>query len=153
MNERSEARWWPIAPVGAASALLRLSLGVLFFFAGLGKFLREGGAVGFGENLVESFSDTYLPRFLLIPFSYGLPYIEVVLGALLILGIRTREVLAVTGLLLINLAFGQILKHEYGTVANNFNYVLIAAAGLWLAGQDNRYSVDHFLPGAANNQS
>jgi thiosulfate dehydrogenase [quinone] large subunit len=125
----------------AIAFLLRLSLGMLFLFAGLGKFLGPGGPGGTANWLVGEFEGTFLPSALLLPYAYALPYVEVVLGAALILGVATRPVLMVTALLLISLAFGKVLLKDHATVANNLNYVLIAAVALWFASKDDRYSL------------
>ena len=125
-----------------AALLLRWALGMLFFFAGLGKFLSQGGASGAARWIVSEFDGTFLPTFLLAPYAFLLPYIEVVLGAVLILGLATRATLFLAGLLLISLAFGKVLLGDFDTVANNLNYVLIAAVAYWFASKDDRYSVE-----------
>jgi thiosulfate dehydrogenase (quinone) large subunit len=136
---------WGISSEGAAAFLLRSSLGVLFFTAALDKFMAPIGASGVSQKLIESFKDTYLPSFVTVPFLYALPYIEITLGTVLLLGLFTREALVPCGLLLITLAFGKEVQQDYGTVAQNFNYVLLVAGGLWLASRDNTYSLDHVL--------
>jgi thiosulfate dehydrogenase [quinone] large subunit len=134
-----------ISPEGAAAFLLRVSLGVLFFFVGLDKFLAPIGAAGVSQKLAAGFHTTNLPAFLAVPFLHMLPYVEVTLGAVLVIGIFTQEALAASGLLLISLAFGKIFEQDYATVANNFNYVLLAAVGLYFASRDNLYSLDRLL--------
>ncbi len=129
---------------GAAALLLRLSLGMLFFFAGLGKFLAPMGVAGVSEKMIEGFKDTILPLALVKPYLYVLPYIEVPLGIVLVLGIYTKEALTVCGFLLLSLALGMAIKQDHVTVANNLNFVFMTAIALWLASRDNPYSLDRF---------
>lgn len=143
MSNTTRQAW--ISSEGAAAFILRLSLGTLFFMAGLGKFLAPGGAQAVSEKLMESFSDTYLPSGLTWVYLLVLPYIEIALGAVLVVGLFTRECLILCGLLLLSLAFGKMVQGEHAVVAQNVHYVFIAAIALWLSGRDNRYSLDYFV--------
>lgn len=133
-----------MSPESVAGFLLRLALGVLFFFAAIGKFTGPGPA-GFARYILQDFEGTFLPQFLVLPYAYTLPYIELLLGVVLILGIFTRISLTLAGLLLISLAFGKMLQQDHVTVANNLNYVFMAAIALWFAWRDNAISVDRLL--------
>jgi len=130
---------------GGAALLIRLSLGVLFFFAGLGKFLGEGGASAWSQGMSSGFSESYLPSFMVLPFAYVLPYVEVALGLVLVAGLFTQLTFLIAGLLLIALALGMVVQAQYGVAANNFNYVLMAAVGLWFSSNDNPYSADRIF--------
>lgn len=120
--------------------LLRLGLGVLFAVAGLNKFI--GGYFAFAEGMTTNFAETWLPAFVVIPFAYVLPFLEVVVGALLVVGLFTRLTLVVTGLLLIVLAFGMMLQGQASVVSANLTYVLMAAVALGMLGEGNPYSLD-----------
>ncbi len=134
-----------LSATGAAALLLRLSLGMLFITAALNKFTGEGGAAGATRWIIGELRETYLPNALLIPYAYVLPYVEIILGSVLILGIFTRWALTFCGLLLISLALGKAATQDYTTVSQNLNYVLMAAVGLWLASRDNPYALDALL--------
>lgn len=133
-----------LTPESVAGFLLRLSLGVLLFFAAVGKFIGPGPG-GFANWILQEFEGTYLPRILVLPYAYTLPYLEFLLGVVLILGIFTRVSLTVAGLTLLSLAFGKMVQQDHATVANNLNYVLMAAIALWFAWKDNAISVDRLL--------
>lgn len=122
MVEHSSNQPWNF---GAVGFLLRLPLGVLFFFAGLNKLI--GGYGNFINWILGEFDKTWLPQFLLYPYAYTLPFIEVILGALLIVGLFARPALFFAALLLTSLMFGKVVVQDYGVAANNANYVLIAA--------------------------
>ncbi len=140
MDNGTKQGW--ISSEGAAAFILRLALGALFFMAGLGKFLAPGGALAVSQKLMDGFADTYLPASLTWAFLRTLPYVEISLGAILVIGLFTRECLIICGLLLLSLAFGMMVKGEHAVVAQNLNYVFMAAIALWLSGRDNRYSLD-----------
>lgn len=84
---------------------------------------------------------------IVMPFAYSLPFIEVLLGTLILLGLLNPISLVLSGLLLIVLTFGMIILGDTPTVANNLIYVLINFALLYLA-HYNLYSVDR-LRGAS----
>jgi thiosulfate dehydrogenase [quinone] large subunit len=120
----------------AAAAVGRWSLGVLFFFAGLGKLM--GGVGGFVNGyLVPAFEKTFLPVVLLKAYGYALPFVEVALGVLLIIGLCRNCTLLLTGLTLISLAFGQMLLQQHATVANIFLYIVLTVVVLFLDEHDS----------------
>ena len=125
-----------------AFLLLRLSLGLLFLIAGLGKFIN--GYSGVVSGIVGGFEGTWLPIFMVKPYAYALPFVEVAIGALLVVGFLTRPVLVLTGFTLLSLAFGMMVQGNHGTVSNNLIYVAMTAAALGLS-EFNRYSVDRLL--------
>ncbi|HOE66858.1 MAG TPA: DoxX family membrane protein [Candidatus Hydrogenedentes bacterium] len=134
-----------ISAEAIAGALLRLSIGMLFFVAGLNKVMGPKGAAAVSQGIIEQFSDTYLPWILVAPYAYALPYLEVAVGALLLLGLFTQSALTAAGLLLLSLAFGMAVKQEFAVVAQNLNYLLITAIALWFASRDNRCGLDRFF--------
>ena len=125
----------------AAYALLRVTLGVIFLFYGIGKF--RGGLGNFVGDMSQRFSGK-LPSAMVLPFAYTLPFAEVIVGALILLGLFTRASLLLSGLLLIGLTFGSVMLGDPPTVAHNLQYGLVNFVLLWLADQ-NGYSVDSLL--------
>lgn len=121
-----------------AYALLRITLGVIFLFYGIGKFM--GGVGGFVGTMNQQFSGK-LPAFMVMPFAYAIPFAEVTAGALILLGLFTRLGLVISGLLLIGLTFGVVMLGQAPTVAHNLQYGLVNFVLLWLEDL-NRYSLD-----------
>ena len=121
-----------------ATLLLRLALGVVFLFFGIGKFPDYSG---YAEGMLKNFSQTWLPSVLLYPFVYALPFVEAIGGALLIIGLFTRKALVVIGVLSVLLVFGMVVQEDPSVVARNAIYVLITAFALTTS-KDDRYSVD-----------
>ena len=113
-------------------ALARWVIGVVLFFAGIAKFPNISGFVTY---MTSQFEKTWLPKWLLIPYAYVLPFAEVILGALLLLGIARNAVLFITGLLFITLTFGQLLLAQ-PIVFQNAMYVVVTAAILFAEAYD-----------------
>jgi thiosulfate dehydrogenase [quinone] large subunit len=121
-----------------AYALLRITMGVIFLFYGIGKFL--GGIGNFVGGMNQHFSGK-LPAFMVMPFAYALPFGEVIAGALIFFGLFTRVGLTISGLLLIGLTFGTVMLGDAPTVAHNLQYALANFVLLWFVDL-NRYSLD-----------
>ena len=124
-----------------AYALLRVTMGVIFLFYGIGKFM--GGVGNFVGGMNQRFSGK-LPAAMVMPFAYAIPFCEVAAGALILFGLFTRLGLTLSGLLLIGLTFGTVMLGDAPTVAHNLQYALANFALLWLVDL-NRYSVDSML--------
>ena len=121
-----------------AYALLRVTLGVIFLFYGIGKFM--GGLGNFVGGMNQPFAGK-LPALLVTPFAYVLPFGEVTAGLAILLGLFTKLGLTMSGLLLIGLTFGTVMLGDAPTVAHNLQYALVNFVLLWLVDL-NRYSFD-----------
>jgi len=121
-----------------AYALLRITLGVIFLFYGIGKFM--GGLANFVGGMNQHFAGK-LPAIMVTAFAYALPFGEVIAGALILFGLFTRAGLTLSGLLLIGLTFGMVMLGDAPTVAHNLQYALVNFVLLWLVDL-NRYSID-----------
>lgn len=124
-----------------AYALLRVTMGVIFLFYGIGKFM--GGLTNFVGGMNQRFTGK-LPATLVMPFAYILPFGELICGLLIALGLFTRVGLVISGLLLIGLTFGTVILGDPPTVAHNLQYALVNFVLLWLADL-NLYSLDRVL--------
>ena len=122
----------------AAYALLRVTLGVIFLTTGIVKFMS--GIGNFVAGLHQEFTGK-LPLVIVTPFAYGLPFVEVTIGALLVLGLFNEVALVIAGWLVMVLTFGKTVVNDAATVAGNLSYVLIIFVLLWLA-DSNGYSLD-----------
>jgi thiosulfate dehydrogenase (quinone) large subunit len=125
-----------------AYALLRVTFGSVFLFSGIAKIVTGPGA--FTAGLEKQFAGK-LPTELLVPFGYTLPFAEVAVGALIVLGLFNIVGLMLSGLLLIALTFGTIVEGNFPTVAHNVQYAFINSLLLWFAAY-NGYSIDRLRP-------
>lgn len=122
-----------------AAFLLRFSLGMLSFVAGLNKFIS--GPANFRGALEGMFSKTWLPPFLYVQFANVLPYAEVILGLLIIIGLFRFYALVLGSLLMLSLTFGMIVAGKNDVVSANMIYVALYAATLFTSAWD-RISAD-----------
>ena len=118
----------------AALALVRWGLGVLFLVGGISKLFHLGGFVG--GYLTPAFAGTFLPAGLVAAYGYALPFVEVLLGVALVLGLCRNVALLVAGLTLISLAFGQMLLQKFDVVAQIFFYLFMTGSVLFLGEYD-----------------
>jgi thiosulfate dehydrogenase (quinone) large subunit len=124
-------------------ALLRVTFGVVFLFSGIEKF--RAGLGNFAGGMLQQFSGK-LPGVLVQPFAYSLPFVETILGVLIILGLLTTFALSLSGLLLVALTFGTVMLGQFPTVAHNTQYGLVNFVLLWTFAY-NRYSLDKVIRG------
>lgn len=126
----------------------RLAYGILRFTLGLNILLhgltRIGTLSGFADGLVEGFADTILPAAVVHVSAYVIVLAEVVIGALLTMGYRTRGALVAGGLLMAALVFGTALRQEWGTLGTQMLYALIYFVLLYAREYDH-YSLDRRL--------
>ncbi len=106
-----------------AFLLLRLFLGLRTLLAGVEKF-ELGGNYSFSnyyENMGRMAAGitgaSFLPLWATKTFAMSLGYLLTVLGVLLLLGVKTRLTLFVTGLLYVGLSFGLMAVQEGEGVA------------------------------------
>ena len=116
-----------------AYALFRITLGVNMFFHGFMRIIGDTGA--WVEGLVLTFSDSFLPEMSVRVFLHLLPYYELVLGALLTLGLFTWWTCVGGALMMLVLLFGNTTRQDWGTAGNNMHYTLyfclLIAAHAW----------------------
>src|SRR5881227_2061419 len=78
----------------------RLVLGLIFFMAGFWKVFQLG-PIEHARKYFLPFSDTFLPVWSLWFVGIIVPLIELIGGALVLLGLRTRDALIALGVVLV----------------------------------------------------
>ena len=123
----------------------RLVLGLIFFMAGVYKVFQLG-PIEHARKYFLPFSDTFLPTWSLWATGVVIPFVELLAGGLVILGLRTREALVSLGFVLAIVTFGHLLKeplYEFHThVIPRLALVLFI---FLLPRADDRFSLDHLL--------
>lgn len=123
----------------------RLVLGLIFFMAGAWKVFHLG-PLEHARKYFLPFADTFLPVWSLWFVGVTVPLLELIAGALVILGWRTREALVSLGFVLAIVTFGHLLKeplYEFHThVIPRLALLLFI---LLLPRRDDRFSIDHLL--------
>src|SRR5688500_17371555 len=87
----------------------RLVLGLIFFMAGVMKVFQLG-PLNHVRKYFLPFADTFLPVWSLWAMGTVIPFVELIAGALLILGVRVREALVSLGFVLAVVTFGHLLE-------------------------------------------
>lgn len=123
----------------AGYALLRVTLGLNILLHGVTRLVS--GPSAFADSLVKAFTGSLMPEVLVRPFALGLPFAETLVGALLLVGLLTRQVLAAGGLLMLALVFGTALRGEWETLGVQMLYVGLYSALLGTA-RFNKLSLD-----------
>lgn len=122
-----------------AYVLLRITIGVVFLFYGIGKFTM--GRAVLVNALVQQFAKTPLPPGLVRVFGNVLPFAEVMLGFCVLFGVFTTIALALMAILLIGLTFGMVLVPDPPVIAHNLIYCVIVFLLLHFA-EYNTFSLE-----------
>jgi uncharacterized membrane protein YphA (DoxX/SURF4 family) len=100
-------------PLGRSRAwallFARLVLGFIFFMAGVFKVFSLT-PVGHVRKWFLPYQDTFLPSWSLWAVGLAIPFVELVGGALLLLGWRVYHALLALGVVLVIVTFGHLLK-------------------------------------------
>jgi len=135
---RGSARDW-------AFFLLAAFLGARLLVAGMGKFNGPQGlsfAHFYGQvmpALSQPFLEkTFLPAWLLKLYLGMLPYVEILIGAAILVGGRNRVPLGLAGLLFLSLAGGQMLIGGHTTVADLAIHLALTVLALLLVEEENK---------------
>ena len=137
---------------GWALLFARLVLGLIFFMAGFWKVFSLG-PLQHARKYFLPFADTFLPVWSLWAVGVTIPLIELVAGALVIIGLRTREALVALGLVLAVVTFGHLL-HEplYEFHTHVIPRLALLLFVLLLPREDDRFSVDYLLHKRSENE-
>ena len=123
----------------------RLVLGLIFFMAGFWKVFQLG-PLEHARKYFLPFSDTFLPIWSLWAVGVTIPFIELIAGALVLFGLRTRDALIALGTVLVIVTFGHLLHDALfdfsGHVIPRLALLLFV---LSLPREDDRFSLDYFL--------
>ncbi len=145
-----EAKLTPLALL-----LTRLTLGGYLAAAGVYKSLGEieNGLGHFYSTKFAGLQPAWLPDALAAPYGYALPWLEIIVGVMLILGLFGRLAAALTGLMI--LSFTIALAMKMGVRAQpadapspfSANYIQIAACFLLACIGPGALSLDRLLRG------
>ena len=121
-----------------AYLILRLTMGVNMFTHGVARLLDLDKFNGW---LISQFSNTILPEFIVSISSYLIPFVELIIGILLILGLFTSRALLVGSLLIVALVFGSGLQENWNVMSSQMIYAIFFFILSYLI-ELNRFSLD-----------
>ena len=130
----------------AAIFFARVILGLIFFMAGWWKVFDLGALEHARRLFVEPYAKTLLPVWSLWVTGTTIPFVELVAGALLLIGLRTRAALYALGGVLVVVTFGHLLLeplYEFHThVIPRLALLLFV---LVMPPEEDRVSVDYWM--------
>jgi len=128
-----------------AIAFARLVLGLIFFMAGVHKVFVQG-PLEHARKWFLPFSDTFLPVWSLWAVGTAIPFVELVAGGLLLVGLRIREALLALGGVLVVVTFGHLLHDSlYAFHAHVIPRLALLVFVLAMPRSDDRFSVDDLV--------
>jgi uncharacterized membrane protein YphA (DoxX/SURF4 family) len=137
MNDATAKSW--------AVLFARLVLGLIFFMAGVWKVFVLGPA-GHVQRFFLPFQHTFLPVWSLWAVGFAIPFVEIIAGALVILGLKTRYALVALGFVLAIVTFGHLLDQPLYALHEHVIPRLALVLFVFLMPRDSdRYSLDHLL--------
>ena len=123
----------------------RLVLGLIFFMAGVYKVFQLG-PIEHARKYFLPYAYTFLPVWSLWATGVVIPFVELIAGGLVMLGLRARWALVSLGFVLAIVTFGHLLKeplYEFHThVIPRLALLLFI---LLLPREDDRFSLDYLL--------
>ena len=132
---------------GLSWALLfaRLTVGLIFMMAGVFKVFELGPAEHVRRFFLP-YQDTFLPIWSLWAVGAVIPFVELIAGALLVVGWRARSACVALGIVLVVVTFGHLLTAPLSP----FNAPVFPRLALVLfivvsAGGTDRFSIDGLL--------
>jgi thiosulfate dehydrogenase [quinone] large subunit len=121
--------------------LLRLLVGMSLFGHGL---VRLPKLQKFSGWMVKQFENSLLPKELVTPFSYILPFAELITGALLLAGLFTRQALIAGVIIMMILIFGSSTIEDWGAIPTQLLHGFLLALLLNYT-EANQFSADYKL--------
>lgn len=135
------------ADASIAYAIFRLTFGVNIGFRGIVRIAND--LDNFAGNLLKQFAVTSFPLSAVSAFAYTVPWLETVIGILLILGLWTRGALIIGGLMMTALTFGTMFLQNFDLAWLQLTYAM-AFFGLLALRSWNLISLDARLGSTPN---
>ena len=106
-----------------AYALMRVTFGVNLFMRGVMRIYSGTG--GFAAGMLKQFEGTPMPPAIVQPFALALPWVETLIGLMIILGLKTREALVAGSLMMTMLTFGTMVRQDFQIAFLQLAYVIV----------------------------
>lgn len=131
-----------------AAFLSRVMLGILFVVPGWHKVWEMGPLTHARRLFVEGFAEHWIPIWILWPLGTVIPFVELIGGLLLLIGLWTRRAAVVLGFLLLAVTYGHLLQEPFFVITGHIlPRVVLLLVVLVLPPTVDRWRVDRFLRG------
>ncbi|MDJ0634567.1 MAG: DoxX family protein [Xenococcaceae cyanobacterium MO_188.B29] len=125
----------------AAYTLLRIVVGINYFNHGATRIFN---IPGFMDAMVNTMQDSWIPEFLVRINAALVPPVELIVGALITIGLFTRSALIACFILMIVLMYGVTITQKWDVASSQLIYNIVLFILLAGVGFD-RISVDAWL--------
>jgi len=121
-------------------------LGFIFLMAGVYKVFELGPLGHARKYFIGPYADSFLPTWSLWAVGTVIPIVELVAGALVIIGLRTRDALVALGFVLVIVTFGHLLKEPlYEFHTHVIPRLALVVFILMLPRENDSFSLDNLL--------
>ncbi len=124
--------------------IARVFLGLLFFFQGYDKVFKIGIS-GVIKTFEYPYKQTGLPRILLVIGAYLTSFIELICGALLVLGLFKYPALYLLGIDLLMASAGLGMLNNLWDTKHAFPRIILLLLLLFLPEAWDTFSLDHWI--------
>jgi len=134
------------AGIVKATFFARMILGLLFLMAGWHKVFVMGADTHAIQLFVEGYRDSWIPTWLLYGTGFIIPFIELIGGLILMVGIRIKTVLITLGFLLVLVTYGHLLNEPFYDITTHiFPRLALLLFILLIPTRVDRWSLDYLL--------
>ncbi len=129
-----------------ASFFGRWVVGLIFLMAGWFKVFNMGAVEHARRLFVEGYADTWIPAWLLWPLGVSIPFVELIGGALVCVGLRVRESLIAFGGILVIVTYGHLLKDPFHDISGHiFTRLALVVLVLMIPRERDHGSLDYWF--------
>ncbi|GAB2188820.1 hypothetical protein MAH1_04270 [Sessilibacter sp. MAH1] len=126
--------------------IARTVVGLLFLMAGIWKVFTLTAAKHAEQFFVQGFTDHWIPTWLLNLLGYSIPYFELIVGALIVVGLQARYALIAAGLLLVITTYGHALQQPLFDIdGHTFTRLILIFIVLLAPVGSDKFSLDYAI--------
>lgn len=131
---------------GTASFFIRTSLALFVGMIGYQKVFVIGAYNHANNFFIQGFKEHWIPEWLLWALGYSIPFVELLCGLMLLIGIFVRFNTVTIGFLLLVVAYGHLLQDAfYNPVSHWLPRFILMIALLLLYDKGDKYSLENFI--------
>jgi uncharacterized membrane protein YphA (DoxX/SURF4 family) len=140
MNSAERISWrWPLF-------FMRVTVGLIFLMAGFWKVFKLTPGEHARRLFLEPYASFWIPTWLLWLAGVAIPFIELITGALLIIGLLRRPCAVILGFLLLTVTYGHLLREPLFDIHTYiFTRLILLLPTMMFSAVDDRFSVDGWL--------
>jgi len=126
-----------------ALLIARLLLGLLFFMSGVHKIFLIGLMAGAESMFVEPYANTFLPVWALWAGGVTVPFVEMIAGLLVVIGLWRKMAYVALGGVLALVTFGHLVLNPFFPFHHDvFPRAVLLIFLLWMGSGDDSLSLD-----------